>query len=190
MAAPFVVWASNLEQAVARFVGLAHLECTAMTDDAKIEAKFWKALKSDMTVMLGIEGEGDAQPMTAQLDSDEDGGPIWFFTSTETDLARASAGGKDGMFHFASKGHELFASVRGRLIPDNDRDVIDRLWSPFVAAWYEGGKDDPKLQLLRFDPGKAQIWLNERSLFAGVKLLLGRDPKADYRDKVAEVRLS
>ncbi len=160
-----------------------------MTDDAKIEAKFWKALKSDMTVMLGIEGEGDAQPMTAQLDSEDGGGPIWFFTSIETDLAKASAGGKAAMFHFASKGNDLFASARGRLIPDNDRDTIDRLWNPFVAAWYEGGRDDPKLQLLRFDPGRAQIWLNERSLYSGIKLLLGRDPKQDYKDKVADVRL-
>jgi general stress protein 26 len=128
--------------------------------------------------------------MTAQLDSDDGGGPIWFFTAKDTDLAQASAGGQDAMFHFASKGHDLFASVRGRLIPDNDHDTIERLWNPFVAAWYEGGKDDPKLQLLRFDPGKAQIWLNERSLFAGIKLLLGRDPKQDYKDKVAEVRLS
>lgn len=165
-----------------------------MSDDAKIEAKFWKALKSDMTVMVGIEGEGDAQPMTAQIDTEDGaknpGGPIWFFTAKDTDLAKASAGGKDAMFHFASKGHDLFASVRGRLIPDNDRDTIDRLWNPFVAAWFEGGKDDPKLQLLRFDPGKAQIWLNEHSLFSGIKLLLGRDPKEDYKDKVAEVRLS
>ncbi len=164
-----------------------------MTDDAKIEAKFWKALISDMTVMLGIEGEGDAQPMTAQLDSEDGaeyrGGPIWFFTSKETDLARASAGGKAAMLHFASKGHDLFASARGRLIPDDDRDTIDRLWNPFVAAWYEGGRDDPKLQLLRFDPGRAQIWLNERNLYSGIKLLLGRDPKQDYKDKVADVHL-
>lgn len=160
-----------------------------MSNDAEIEAKFWKALKSDRTVMIGIQGESEAQPMTAQLDGDGGDGPIWFFTSTETDLAKASAGGKDGMFHFASKDHELFASVSGRLVPDNNREVIERLWNPFVAAWYEGGKADPKLQLLRFDPAHAQIWLNERSLFAGIKLLLGRDPKQDYKDKVAEVRL-
>jgi general stress protein 26 len=160
-----------------------------MSKDTEIEAKFWKALKSDMTVMIGLEGEGDAQPMTAQLDSDGGGGPIWFFTAKDTDLAKASAGGKDAMFHFASKGHDLFASVRGRLIPDNDRETIDRLWNPFVAAWYEGGQDDPKLCLLRFDPGKAQVWLNEHSLFAGVKMLLGRDPKSDYKDKVADIRL-
>ena len=47
----------------------------------------------------------------------------------------------------------------------------------------------PELQLIRFDPETAQVWLNEHSLFAGVKLLLGRDPKRDYRDKVGEVRL-
>ena len=84
----------------------------------------------------------------------------------------------------------LFAAIQGEVFADNDRATIDRLWSPFVAAWFEGGKDDPNLQLLRFEPQDAQIWLNDNSLFAGVKLLLGRDPKKAYADKVAQVRLS
>ena len=70
-----------------------------------------------------------------------------------------------------------------------DRATIDRLWNRFVATWYEGGKDDPKLALLRLDAEQAQIWLNDSSLFAGVKLLLGVDPKKDYKKKVAEVSL-
>ena len=37
--------------------------------------------------------------------------------------------------------------------------------------------------------GDAHVWLNENSLFAGVKILFGIDPKEDYRDKVAEVDL-
>jgi hypothetical protein len=64
------------------------------------------------------------------------------------------------------------------------------LWNPFVAAWYEGGKTDPKLQLIRLDGEAAQIWLNENSLLAGIKMMLGSDPKKDYQDKVAEVRLT
>jgi general stress protein 26 len=83
------------------------------------------------------------------------------------------------MLTFASKGHDLFATVDGRLEEDNDRETIDQLWSPFAAAWFEGGKDDPNLQLIRFDPISAQIWLNENSTFAGIKALLGRDPKRD-----------
>jgi general stress protein 26 len=162
-----------------------------MTDEVEIEGRFWKALKSDMTVMLGLTGtdEGLAQPMTAQLDEDHGRGPIWFFTSKDTDLARALGDGQPAVAHFAAKGHDLFASLQGTLVPDNDRATIERLWNRFVAAWFEGGKDDPKLQLIRLDPDHAQIWLNENSLFAGVKILLGRDPKRDYADKTAEVRM-
>ena len=162
-----------------------------MPTPTEIEAKFWKAVKSDRTMMVGLAGAAEAlaQPLTAQLDDDHKTGPIYFFTAKDTDLARDMGGRHAATAYFTAKGHDLFASVDGELVADNDRATIDRLWSPFVAAWFEGGKDDPNLQLLRFEPGKAQIWLNEHSLFAGVKLLLGVDPKKAYADKTAEVRL-
>lgn len=163
-----------------------------MTNEAQLTTKLWKALKSDMTVMLGLAGvdEGHSQPMTAQLGDDAtEGGTIWFFTATDTDLVKAMGERHRAVAHFASKGHELFASLHGELVRDNDRATIDRLWNRFVAAWFEGGKDDPRLQLLRFEPEQGQVWLNEHSLLAGVKLLMGRDPKAEYRDKVGEVRV-
>ncbi|WP_372785411.1 pyridoxamine 5'-phosphate oxidase family protein [Phenylobacterium sp.] len=163
-----------------------------MPSQAEIADKFWKAVKSDRTMMVGLAGIDDSlgQPMTAQLDGDKDGGPIYFFTSKETDLAQDLGARHRATAHFAAKGHDLFAAVDGVLFPDDDRATIDRLWSPFVAAWFEGGKDDPKLQLLRFEPERAQIWLNDHSLFAGVKMLLGHDPKDAYADKTADVRLS
>jgi general stress protein 26 len=159
----------------------------------KLESALWKALKSDRTVMLGLSGveEGHSQPMTAQMLHDEDArGPIWFFTSRDSDLVKSLHESHRAVAHFASKDHELFASLHGELVIDSNRQVIDQLWNSFIAAWYEGGKDDPKLQLLRLDPERAQVWLNERNLWAAVKLLLGKDPKEDYKDKVADVRLS
>ena len=162
-----------------------------MSNEQELAHKFWKALKSDMTVMLSVAGaqEGHSRPMTAQLDGDREDGPIYFFASKDSDWVELLNSDSRAVAHFASKGHDLFASAHGELSVDDDPATIDRLWNPFVAAWYEGGKDDPKLLLLRLDPEQAQIWLNENSLFAGVKVLLGRDPKRDYRDKVAEVRL-
>lgn len=161
-----------------------------MASEREITEKFWKAVKSDRTVMLGLVGaeDGMSQPMTALLEDDA-GGPLWIFTAKDTDLVQELGDSGRALIHFASKGHDLFAAVEGQLIADNDRAAIDRLWNPHVAAWYEDGKDDPKLQLLRFEPDHAQIWLNANSLFAGVKVLLGRDPKKDYEGKVAEVRL-
>ena len=162
-----------------------------MSNVAEIETKFWKALKSDMTVMLGLTGVDDdhSQPMTAQLMDRRDTGPIWFFATKDTHLVRELGSRHSAFLSFASKGHDLFASVHGELIVDNDRATLDKLWNRFVAAWYQGGKDDPNLQLIRFEPDRGQVWLNENHLFAGIKLLLGRDPKKDYKDKVADVRL-
>ena len=62
-----------------------------MGKEAEIAAKFWKALRSDRTIMLGLAGveEGHAQPMTALLDGDEDAGPIWIFSAKNVDLVKA-----------------------------------------------------------------------------------------------------
>ncbi len=161
-----------------------------MTTPAELETKFWKALKSDMTMMVGISGvaESHTRPMTAQLERDE-GGPIWFFTAKDSDLVRQLHSNARAVATFASKGHDLFAAVHGTLRVDTDKAVVDRLWNAYVAAWYEGGKDDPKLALLRLDPDTAQIWGDASSLFAGIKMLVGMDPKQDYKDKVAKVNL-
>lgn len=156
----------------------------------ELKKKFWKTLKSDMTVMLGLpEAEhGHTRPMTAQVEDEH--GPIWFFTVRDAVVAQKAGADAAAMFAFASKDHELFATVHGVLRVDNDRAVIERLWNQYIAAWYEGGKDDPKLALLRFEPSEAEIWLNETSLFAGIKLLLGSDPKEEYKEKTAKVALS
>lgn len=160
-----------------------------MADAQDMEKRLWKALKSDRTMMLGLDGveDGHARPMTAQVE--EEDGVIWFFTSRDNGLVERLAEGNRAIATFASKGHDLFATVHGALRIDNDRASIDRLWNPFVAAWFEEGKDDPKLRLLRLDAERAEIWLDGSSLVAGVKALLGVDPKKDYRDKVAEVEL-
>jgi general stress protein 26 len=157
-----------------------------MPTPQELEEKFWKALKSDMTMMLGLDGveDGHTRPMMAQLDGDR--GPIWFFTAKDNAIVRNLGNGSPAIATFASKGHDLFATVHGRLSLDNDRATIDRLWNRFVAAWFEEGKDDPKLALLRLDPDQAEIWLDASSLVSGLKLLLGVDPKQDYKDKVAK----
>lgn len=158
-----------------------------MADARELEARFWKHLEDDRVVLLGAH-DIPPRPMTAIA---EDGhSPLWFFTSADTDLGKAldSRPKMAATATFTAKGHELFATVAGDLVADNDRATIDRLWNPFIAAWFEG-KDDPKLRLLRMDAPEAYVWLNENSLVAGVKLLMGRDPKESYEDKAGEVDL-
>lgn len=145
-----------------------------------------------MTVMLGVVGADTEhlRPMTAQIEGDK--GPIWFFGSKEGSLAQSlgTSGNARAAFTFVAKNHNLFASVQGTLDAVSDCGMVDWLWNPFVAAWYEG-QDDPKLLLMRMDPAEGQIWIDASSVMAGIKMLLGvSDPKRDYADKVAKVDLS
>ncbi len=159
------------------------------TDNERdLEEKLWKSLTSDRTVMLGLDGvdDGHSRPMTAIVE--HHGGPVWFFTGKTNEIAKSLPTSHRAIAAFSSKGHDLFASIHGNLVVDPDRAVINRLWNPFIAAWFDG-KDDPNLVLLRFDCEHAEVWLNESSLLAGVKMLFGRDPKEDYKDKVGNVDL-
>ncbi len=161
-----------------------------MANDADIEAKFWKALKASPFVMLGLDGarDGHTQPMTA-ITEEDDRGPLWFFTTKDNSLVAALGQSHRAIGSYVSKGHDVFATIHGDLSVQTDQATIDRLWNPHIAAWYENGKTDPKIALLRLDTEKAQIWLDGSSVVAGVLALFGRDPKKSYQDNVAEVRL-
>jgi general stress protein 26 len=157
-----------------------------MPTPQELEAKFWRALKSDMTMMLGLDGveDGHARPMTAQLDGER--GPIWFFTSVENGIVEKLGQGDRAIATFTSKSHFRHCawSRQPRSGSCDHRQAMES-----VAAWYEAGKDDPKLRLLRLDPERAEIWLDGSSLIAGIKMLLGVDPKESYKDHVAKVEL-
>ncbi|MGF6160390.1 general stress protein 26 [Ensifer sp. KUDG1] len=161
-----------------------------MANEEELKEKFWKALKLDRTVMLGLSGaaDGHTRPMTALIE--EDHGPLWFFTSIDSSLVTELAGRGRAIATFCSKGHDVFAAIHGTLSVDRQRENVDRLWNPYIAAWYDGGKDDPKLVLLRLDAEHAEIWKDASSIWAAVKILFGADPKAEYKDNVADVNLN
>ncbi len=163
-----------------------------MTTNAEITADFWRHLRADRTVMLGLESSAPTslRPMTAQIDSEADEGPIWFFTSTDSAIVQDAQAEDLAIFTFVSKSHNVFATVHGHLMRSTDRATIDRLWNPWIAAWYKGGKEDPKLALMRFDPARAEIWRDGSSLLSGLKLLFGADPQAEFKDNVAKVALN
>lgn len=157
---------------------------------ARLEKKLWDELERSPFVMLGLQGVDDSmtRPMTAQLDNER----IWFFAARSEELVRGLERSNRAVAAYASKGHDLFASIHGTLAVDNDRAVIDRLWNPMIASWYKDGKDDPDLVLLRFDTESADIWEADAgsALKAVLIKMLGRDPGKQQQDEHrAEVAL-
>ncbi|ORE94450.1 general stress protein [Stappia sp. 22II-S9-Z10] len=130
-----------------------------MANSEELKDKFWDALDDSPFVMLGLAGVDDShtQPMTAQFDEDLPN-TLFFYTNRQNRLVQALTVSHAGVVHFSAKGHDLFACVHGTLSIDNDSAIIDKFWSPVAAAWFEKGRDDPDLTLLRFECGPAQIW--------------------------------
>ena len=168
--------------------------------EIELRKLFWQELRDSPFMMLGLQGVEDSRtrPMTAQVDVPEggdkdDGGQIYFFASTSEHLVTALGQSHNAVATYASKGHDLFAHVHGQLVLDQDRSVIERLWSPVIASWYKDGKDDPDLALIRFDTDSATIWKAETGATlkaAALKALFNVDPgKAQQKDNRADVKL-
>ncbi len=137
-----------------------------MTD---MKLKMWKAIAEKPVVMLGLsEDQGHFEPMMAQLDESANGA-FWFFTRDDN---RAAMGGPASVT-FVAQDHTLFASLRGSLVREKDQDVIDKHWSNDVAAWFEKGREDPHMVMLRFELVDAEIWAMEASGMEKLKFSMG-----------------
>ena len=128
--------------------------------------------------MLGLTGSGTGfRPMTHFADSHA--GLIWFISSSETDLVQSLGLGEDAEYVLISEDHDAHVSLRGKLYQIRDDEKLDELWSPVVAAWFKGGRDDPQVALLRFEPEVADIWSSTASTlkfgFEIVRANLDRD---------------
>lgn len=136
----------------------------------EIREEMWKAMADSPYVMLGTMSDRQHfEPMYAVLDKDADS-EFWFYTKKDN---RAAKGGP-AMVQFVSKGHDLYASIRGTLTAETDPAVIDRYWSKQVEAWYEEGRNDPSLLMLRFDLDDAEIWETDHSLTGKLKMMTGQ----------------
>lgn len=139
-------------------------------DPHQIRQDMWKAMAASPYVMLGTTTDREHfEPMYAVLDDDADS-EFWFYTKKDN---RAAKGGP-ATVQFVSKGHDLYASIRGTLVEETDPAVIDRYWNNQVEAWYEGGRQDPSLLMLRFELGDAEIWETDHSITGKLKMVTGQ----------------
>ncbi|WJG08933.1 pyridoxamine 5'-phosphate oxidase family protein [Aliiglaciecola sp. LCG003] len=135
----------------------------------KLTQIMWKAMADSPYVMVALTGRVEhSEPMRAQLDEDAND-CFWFYT---TKTNRIAPGGK-AMIQFVSKDHKVFACIKGSLSHETDPAIIDKYWSRQVEAWYEDGKKDDSLKMMRFDLVDAEIWEVDPDLTGMLKLATG-----------------
>ena len=138
-----------------------------MADDTKDPAvladRLWKEIDKERFGMLGLVDGSEMhhfQPMASFAEKEE--GAVYFYTNKSSDLAKDTGASHDVMLVVQAKDQEFQACIHGVLTPEHDRARIDKYWSPFVAAWFPEGKDDPDLIMMKMDAKDARIWASKR----------------------------
>lgn len=139
-----------------------------MSDDRKLKSELWKQMTASPLVMVGLQDGGLSAPLTVQLDKDQVD-TLLFFVRNDNRLVKSGP----AMAHFAAKGHDFFASISGQVSVLNDPALIDKLWTNAAAAWFEGGKSDPSLTLVKFAVEAAELWGADVSLSGKLKMVFG-----------------
>ncbi|MGP1352021.1 MAG: pyridoxamine 5'-phosphate oxidase family protein [Parasphingopyxis sp.] len=160
-----------------------------MTDICEIVEEFWDELDSSPYVMIGIPSQNaHSIPMHVAFDKTELN-TLFLYTKTGNRLVEGMARDPMAMAQFVSKNHDFFACLHGRLSRVEDRAVIDRFWSNAVEAWYEGGKEDPALVMLRFDIRDTEMWEADMSVKGMFKLLTGKTIEPEEAGAHAELAM-
>ncbi|MDF7774989.1 pyridoxamine 5'-phosphate oxidase family protein [Sphingomonas sp. AOB5] len=152
---------------------------------ADVRERMWEKLSKSPFVMVSLTGvDQHAEPMTAILDEDASS-KFWFYTRRDN---RVAPGGP-AMAQFTSKDHKVFACIRGNLTPETDQAVVDKYWSNMVEAWFDGGRNDPNLLMLRFELQDAEIWEGDESLLGKFKMLTGQKISGEEAGRHVETAL-
>ena len=151
--------------------------------------QLWDVLGEVHAGMLGVEESGQhMQPMAPFVEKESNS--IWFFTRTDSDLIKAVRNGNRAHFCIISKDHDYHACLAGAIDEAKSREHIDKYWSAPVAAWFEGGKDDPSLTMLQLKLDDVAIWASTNStLKFGWEIakanLTGKEPELGYHTQIS-----
>lgn len=98
----------------------------------------------------------NSRPMSV-LEVDESGN-LWFMSSSESNKNFEILKDDRVQLFFAKSGANEYLSVFGTATIYRDRAHIEQVWTPIAKAWFEEGKDDPEVSVIKVTPADAYYW--------------------------------
>lgn len=127
-------------------------------------------------------------PMSRQEIDDD--GAIWYLCSAESETYKNLENNKNVMISFSDVSGYRFLVVNGIAELTSNQDRIDKYWNQFIEVYFEKGKDDPSVRVLKVIPDEAHYWDNKTnklmtvlkvatSAITGSKMDIGREGSLD-----------
>jgi general stress protein 26 len=96
------------------------------------------------------------RPMSTQEVDDQ--GNLWFLSSKTSHKNLEVENDPAVQLFYSSKGDYEFLSVYGRAEIYTDQKTVDDKWSPVAKAWFQEGKKDPDVTVIKVIPEDVYYW--------------------------------
>lgn len=96
------------------------------------------------------------RPMSIQKVCDQ--GNFWFLSASDSDKNQEISDDPRVQLFINNTSNYEFLSVYGKATISRDRQKIDELWSDIAKAWFNEGKDDPRVTVIKVAPEEGFYW--------------------------------
>jgi general stress protein 26 len=96
------------------------------------------------------------RPMSVQKVCDQ--GIFWFLSAIDSEKNREIAADPRVQLFFLNTSKYEFLSLYGKASITGDRKKIDELWTDIAKAWFNEGKDDPRVSVIKVEPEEGFYW--------------------------------
>ncbi|MFW2162672.1 pyridoxamine 5'-phosphate oxidase family protein [Acinetobacter beijerinckii] len=127
-----------------------------------------KDFRFSMVTFVTDEGHLHSAPMTTQNDAFN--GIVWFLGSKKSELVKSISSNPQVNLGYSNTSNNDYVSINGVAENVIDEVILDEIWSPAYEAFFEHGKSDPDIQLIRVVCNGAQYCKGSGTLVTLYKL--------------------
>lgn len=127
---------------------------TATKDELEQIGKLITGARIGLLTTVDDEGRLLSRPL-ATVEAEFDG-DVWFFTQDPSH--KVDQVHRNNQVNVAYESGKGYLSIAGTAEIVHDRAKIDEYWNPAAEAWFEQGKDDPTIALLKVHAESAEYW--------------------------------
>lgn len=95
---------------------------------------------------------------------------IWFIGHTPSETVDNINKNPEVNLAYVTQDDEKYLSISGTAELVEDQEKLDELWSVMYNAYFEQGKEDPKVQLIKVVPHGAEYWANGNTITSAFKM--------------------
>lgn len=112
------------------------------------------------------------RPMSVQKVDDD--GNLWFLSADDSNKDMELKTDPFVQLLFQGSPHSDFLNLYGIASVSKDKQKIEEMWEPIMKTWFTGGKDDPRISVIRVEPSEAYYWDNKHgNAVAFLKMMVG-----------------